>query len=68
MRSFSLEMGMLEADHLRYRRLASKSTRKDFLTKIIEGRAETGISAVQIAAHSSDFVFVFCSSARGGSC
>ncbi|KAB8216381.1 benzoate 4-monooxygenase cytochrome P450 [Aspergillus novoparasiticus] len=38
------------------RRLASRSVRKDFLTKIIEARAEANISDVQIAAHSSDFV------------
>ncbi|TDZ61724.1 Cytochrome P450 monooxygenase BOT4 [Colletotrichum trifolii] len=37
-------------------RLATPSTREDFLTKIIEARKEASISDSQIAAHSSDFV------------
>jgi hypothetical protein len=36
--------------------LASETGRKDFLSKIIEARADTNIPDVQIAAHSSDFV------------
>lgn len=50
---------LLELTIMDNRRLASKSARKDFLTKIIEARKDTDISDVQIAAHSSDFVFVF---------
>ncbi|KAE8423451.1 cytochrome P450 [Aspergillus pseudocaelatus] len=38
------------------RRLASRSGRMDFLTKIIEARAEANMPDAQIAAHSSDFV------------
>ncbi|TEA19202.1 Cytochrome P450 monooxygenase BOT4 [Colletotrichum sidae] len=37
-------------------RLATPSTRDDFLTKIIEAREGASISDSQIAAHSSDFV------------
>ncbi|KAE8361738.1 cytochrome P450 [Aspergillus caelatus] len=38
------------------RRLASRSGRMDFLTKIIEARAEANMPDAQIAAHSSKFV------------
>lgn len=40
------------------RRLAAKSDREDFLTKIIQARDVAAISDFQIAAHSSDFVYV----------
>ncbi|KAJ5037690.1 cytochrome P450 monooxygenase-like protein, partial [Bipolaris maydis] len=38
-------------------RLATRSDRADFLTKMIEAREEESISDSQIAAHSSDFVY-----------
>ncbi|KAF2492608.1 putative cytochrome P450 [Lophium mytilinum] len=38
------------------KRMAKKSDRKDFLTRILEHRNEHGISDVQIAAHCADFV------------
>ncbi|KAI4730515.1 putative P450 monooxygenase [Aureobasidium sp. EXF-10728] len=38
------------------RRLAKDSDRPDFSTRIIEDREANGISATQIAAHSSDFI------------
>lgn len=41
------------------RRKTQDSCRKDFLTKIMEARASEDISDIQIAAHASDFVYVF---------
>ncbi|KAF7671803.1 hypothetical protein GT037_010026 [Alternaria burnsii] len=38
------------------RRIEQSSTRKDFLTKMLQGRDNDGISDVQLAAHASDFV------------
>lgn len=38
------------------RRLTKGSDRPDFLTRIIEERETHGISELQIAAHSSDFM------------
>lgn len=46
-------------------RLATHSDREDFLTKMIEARKEVAISDAQIAAHSSDFVYVVQNPARG---
>jgi cytochrome P450 len=41
------------------RRLESNSDRPDFLTRIIEERKSRDISEHQIAAHSSDFMYVY---------
>jgi hypothetical protein len=38
------------------RRIEQSSTRKDFLTKMLQDRDNDGISDVQLAAHASDFV------------
>lgn len=41
-----------------------KTDRKDFLTKILEHRQSDNLSDVQIAAHSSDFVYGSCALSR----
>lgn len=46
----------LRADNIS-RRINQKTDRKDFLTKILEHRQKDNLSDVQIAAHSSDFVY-----------
>ncbi|KAF2969677.1 hypothetical protein GQX73_g3914 [Xylaria multiplex] len=38
------------------RRIARDSPRKDFLTRLLEDRVEKGVSVLQLAAHTSDFV------------
>lgn len=38
------------------RRIARESSRKDFLTRLLEDRVEKGVSVLQLAAHTSDFV------------
>ncbi|KAI0454861.1 cytochrome P450 [Xylaria acuta] len=38
------------------RRIERDSQRKDFLTRLLEDRIEKGVSALQLAAHASDFV------------
>ncbi|KAI0415912.1 cytochrome P450 [Xylaria grammica] len=38
------------------RRITRDSPRKDFLTRLLEDRVEKGVSVLQLAAHTSDFV------------
>ncbi|KAI3316790.1 benzoate 4-monooxygenase cytochrome P450 [Xylariaceae sp. AK1471] len=38
------------------RRISRESPRKDFLTRLLENRDEKSVSALQLAAHTSDFV------------